>query len=321
MEDFLLGVEIGGTKLQLAIGNKGGEIIFHQRGVVDIKKGPDGILDWLADNIPTILNKAVQFDGKIVGIGVGFGGGIDTTRGEIIKSIQISGWEGFKLKGWFETNFKLPTKVFNDSNAACWGEYCLGVGKGTKHFFYTNIGSGIGGGLVINGEIFDGQGCGAGDLGHTYIPDWTSSNLGAEQKLENLCSGWAIESRLRQCENIPADSIILKLCNGCKEKITCKMLGEAGRMGDKFALEELDRIARDIGIALANLITLFNPECVAIGGGVSLIGNILIDRVFKNTQSREFITSKKHYRIVECQLGELVVLHGAILLAKNETIA
>jgi glucokinase len=106
---------------------------------------------------------------KLVAIGCGFGGPFNINKGQVITSVHIHGWQGFYLKDWFENTFSLPAFVDNDSNVAAWGEYCLGIGKGCQHFFYTNIGSGVGGGLIFDGKLFVGQGFGAGEFGHMYM--------------------------------------------------------------------------------------------------------------------------------------------------------
>lgn len=317
MENLIAGIEIGGTKLQISLGRFNGELIYHIRGKVVPQKGALGILSWIKKNLSSAIEQASQLNGKVIGIGVGFGGPIETSSGRILKSVQIDGWDNFELKAWFEKNFGLPAIIANDTNAACWGEYCLGAGKGLKSFFYTNIGSGIGGGIVINGELYDGQGYGAAEFGQTYVPDWTSQSPGTEEKLENLCSGWAIEKRLRMTEKIPPTSKLMELCQGNKELITCKMLETAAKSGDAFALEEIDNIARTIGIALSNVLSLFSPECIAIGGGVSLMGRVLLDPICLHTMKHEFISSHNNYKIVRCQLGESIVTIGVILLAKE----
>ena len=317
MKKYIIGVEIGGTKLQLAIGTLGGEIVEIIRGTVAIEDGAKGILAWIKDNFPLIQERLAQINGIAVGIGCGFGGPVDSGPGRVIKSVHVQGWDSFPLKRWFEENFGLSAIIANDTNAAAWGEYCLGSGRGTKQFFYTNIGTGIGGGLILNGELYDGQGYGAGEFGQTYVPDWTASVPGKEERLENLCSGMFIEKRLRTCDTIPDDSLLLKYAKGSKERITTKMLHKAALNGDKFSQQEIDHVARTLGIGLSNVLSLFNPEVIAIGGGVSKMGETLLKPVREYTKAHEFVSSTGRYKIVQCELGESIVVVGAILLASE----
>jgi len=313
---WLLGIEIGGTKLQAAIGTSEGDILYLERGEAPPSEGAQGILAWYEKAVPKLLE---QTAGKaaMTGIGVGFGGPVETATGRTFVSHQVPGWEDVALKTWFEERFNMPTVVANDSNAAGWAEYCLGAGKGTRHFCYNNIGSGIGGALIIDGKLHDGQGYGAGEIGHMYVPDWTSGAPGAADKLENLCSGWSIERKLRATAPLDPDRPLYTLTGGNRENITCAILAEAARQGDTFALESIDKAAHAIGMALANVITLFHPERIAVGGGVGLMGDVLLEPVRRYAAHYVFAPYRDRYAIVPCALGESVVLAGAMLLASS----
>ena len=309
---MILGVEIGGTKLQLAIGTPQGVIVARVQGRVNVAAGGKGIRHWLQKKIPEFISTVSS---RTIGIGVGFGGPMDTKAGRVLQSIQIKGWENFPIREWFQEQFNLPVIVINDSNAATWGEYQKGYGRGCQHFFYTNLGSGVGGGFVINGQLFDGQGFGAGEFGHTYVPDWSSRYPGGAKKIEELCSGWAIEARLHRPGYIPETSSLYDKFSDKLAVVTAKDLGDAAQTRDDFALAEIDRIASSMGLGLANVLSLTGVEKIAIGGGVSNMGELLIEPIRRYTQKYEFINSTGRYSISHCQLGDEIVLVGAILLA------
>lgn len=315
MASLVLGIEIGGSKLQAALGSPEGEILAVERGVAPASEGAAGIMAWFPTAVPKLLDRAARDGKRVSGIGVGFGGPVDSTAGTVLVSHQVAGWDGFPLKAWFEDHFGLPTTVANDSNAAGWAEYCCGAGRGTRHFCYMNIGSGIGGALILDGRLHDGQGFGAGEIGHTYVPDWTASAPGVPDKLENICSGWSIEKRLRACACIEAGTPLARLCDGEPKRITTAMLGEAARSGDGVALAEMERVAASVGVALANVVTLFHPERIAMGGGVSLLGDVLLDPVRRCVAERVFGPFRGRYEIVPCALAESVVVVGGLLLA------
>jgi len=317
MSDLAIAVEIGGTKLQAAAGRTDGIILDVRRESVDPSGGAAGILQWVEDTVRVLIEELGGPE-RLHAIGVGFGGPVESATGRVLTSHQVEGWRDVALKHWFESHFHVPTVVANDANAAGWAEYCLGAGRGTRHFFYSNIGSGIGGALVIDGRLHDGQGLGAGEVGHTYVPDWTKDEHGAADKLEHLCSGWSIERRLRSM-TIPSDSILHHLCSGRTDTITCAILGKAASQGDQFAVTEIDRVAQSIGLALANVITLFHPERIALGGGVSLMGEVLLEPVRRHVAERVFGPFQDAYEIVPCTLGEAVVLSGALLLAGGQS--
>ncbi|MBP8129301.1 MAG: ROK family protein [Candidatus Hydrogenedentes bacterium] len=311
-EPSLIAVEIGGTKLQVCLGRPDGGIVETRRGSVDPQHGAPRILEWIERETKSLLDAT---GARPKAIGVGFGGPVESATGTVLVSHQVAGWEGFALRPWFEERFGLRTIVANDANAAGWAEYCAGAGRGTRQFCYMNIGSGIGGALIVDGRLHDGQGRGANEIGHTYVPDWTNATPGAADKLEHLCSGWSIEKRLRARRDYRPAGPLMRLCNNDASTITCAMLAEAARLGDPDALAELDRVAGAVGIALSNVITLFHPERIAMGGGVSLMGDVLLNPVRAHTAKRVFGPFRGRYEIVPCALAESVVLAGALLLA------
>ncbi len=314
MSTHVVGVEIGGTKLQVVLGTTAGEIVARKRGRVDPEAGAAGILAWVEQAIDATLAEAP--DRQAIGaIGVGFGGPVDTATGKVLTSHQVAGWDGIALKSWLADRFALPVVIENDANAAGWAEYCHGAGKGTRNFVYCNIGSGIGGALIANGMLYNGQGYGACEIGHTYVSDWTAGVPGASEKLENLCSGWSITSRIRTWQDIAADSPLGTQCQGNAELLTCPMLADAGRAGDERAIREIEQIAGGVGAALTNVITLLHPERVALGGGVSLMGDILLDPIRNYIADHVFGPYKESFSLVPCALEEDVVTVGALLLA------
>lgn len=315
----VLGVEIGGTKLQVALGRSDGMIEQIERGSVKVEEGAAGILAWLEKRVTAFLDKARQQNHPSPkAIGVGFGGPVESSTGRVLVSHQIHGWEGVALKQWFESRFGgLPTVVANDANAAGWAEYCRGAGRGTKNFAYINIGSGIGGALVIDGRLYDGQGRGAGEMGHTYAADWTAAAPGAVDKLEHLCSGWSIERRLRRAE-WPKDTLLWEFCGGEQATVRCVALGQAAYAGDAYAIHEVEHVAAALGVAVSNLITLFHPEKLALGGGVALMGEPLFNPLRRYVDRHVFGPFQGRYEIVPCALEESVVLVGALLLAGEQ---
>jgi glucokinase len=317
MNKLFLGIEIGATKNQIAIGDNKGNILHSVVEKVIVEEGAPGILNWLKKIIPVMILKEKEFGGKVSAIGVGFGGIIESSTGKILISVQVKGWQDFMLKDWFEEHFKLPTTIINDTVTGGYAEYLCGTGIGSRQFFYTNIGSGIGGAFFLNGEYYDGLGYGAAYLGHTYVPDWTSNTPGSEIKVENICSGWAIEKRLRTKGYVSDNSYIIELCGGNRAEISCPMLADAAKRGDEFALSEIDRVAKSFGTGLANVLTLISPDCISIGGGVGKMGEILLTPIRKYVEERAFISTKGRYKIVECKFSDAAVLVGSILFASK----
>lgn len=313
MSGLVLGVEIGGTKLQAALGRRDGTILTKRRGDAPAG-GARSILAWFAEPLRELSNEAAQHGGAVEGLGVGFGGPIDTPRGQTVKSHQVSGWDDFALRDWFANETGLATQVANDANAAGWAEYCCGSGKGTRTFCYMNVGSGIGGALVVDGKLHDGQGLGAFEMGHTRISEIAPGGALRQTKLEDLCSGWAIERALRATPP-KAGTTLDELSGGDPNRLTCAMLGEAAGRGDADARARVDVVAERLARAMANAITLVHPEVFALGGGVSHLGGVLIEPLRQHVHDYVFEPYRGRYQIVPAALGEDVVLVGALLLA------
>lgn len=317
MKDMLLGIEIGGTKLQAAIGTEQGELIDVCRENVNIEKGAQWILDWMQHCIPELIHRNGELKTKLRAIGCGFGGPINSLTGLVLKSNQISGWDNFPLKEWMEDSFQLPVYVENDTNAAAWAEYQMGFGRGTQNFFYTNIGSGIGGGLIVNGALYTAQGDGAGEFGHMLIPNGLIEGQDNVMEIEALCSGWAIEERLRTPGYIPEESDLYHRLGSKIVGATTSDLARSAETGDAFALSEINKVAQAIGIGLANVQCLMNVEKIAIGGGVSKMGEILLKPIRHYTDKYVYLTTKGRYYIKQSELGDDIVLVGALRLASS----
>jgi glucokinase len=312
-----LGLEIGATKQQVALGDIGGTLLRTIGEKVPLPNGAADVQDWLKAKIPLLIAQGRELGGTVRAIGVGFGGVVESSTGRIRISVQVPGWQDFPLRDWLEQSFGLPTVIVNDTVAGGYGELCCGSGTGAKNFFYSNIGSGIGGALFLDRIPYDGLGLGAAYIGHTYVPDWTVPQAGQENKLENICSGWSIEKRLRTPGYVPAHSSLMSLCNHQVSTITCAMLGQAARQGDAFSLAEIERIATTYAIALSNLITLAVPDVIAIGGGVANLGDSLLEPMRCQTARRVFLCAKDQYRIVRCAFVDQAVPIGATLFARD----
>lgn len=315
MSTSAIAVEIGGTKLQACLGDTAGQIFETRRGSVPEGANAERILSWFEESVPELLALATSRGAAPATLGVGFGGPVDAQAGLTLVSHQVAGWDGFPLQRWFEERFGLRTRLANDANAAGWAEYCLGAGQGTRHFFYMNIGSGIGGALVLDRRLHNGQGLGAGEIGHTCIADWTAPHAGASDKLEHLCSGWSIEQRMRHDPHAMQSAALRALAHDAPATLTCAMLAAAAEAGDAYAIETIHRVAEGLGQAVANVITLFHPERIAVGGGVGLMGETLLAPLRAAVAQRVFGPFRDHYTIVPCALGESVVLAGALLLS------
>ena len=315
---MFLGIEIGGTKLQLGVGPDDGRLRGLWRGAVDVAAGPEGIRRQIVAAVPELLAKAAIERGELRGAGIGFGGPVDDAKHTVIKSHQIEGWDNFPLADWIAEVVGLPAVLGNDADVAGLAEALHGAGKGLSPIFYITIGSGIGGGFINNGEIYQGCGRGAAEIGHlnVFIPEGTPSHPYEHIPVEFLVSGWAIENNAKWFlkHNPKQESSLRHLKNHAK--ITAQHVAEAAAQGDEIARSLLQMPISHLADAICHVIALLCPRRIIIGGGVSLMGEELLFQPLRQlVAERVFKPFAGLTDIVPAALGEEVVVHGAIALA------
>jgi len=327
-----LAIEIGGTKLQLAVGGEEGPPLMEiQRREINPAAGATRILEQIEQLARPLLQSH-----EVGAIGIGFGGPVNSATGLVIKSHQVQGWDDFPLAAWCRDKFSLPTVVRNDCDTAALAEATWGAGRDYQSVFYVTVGSGIGGGLVIDGKL-QGEGRPAiAEIGHlrpgllARLPDVT---------VEAIASGWGIASMARKwisgdassdlarlgltsprltydkAGKIAADLEALKTIAGDPAKITSRHVAQLAGEGNLIAHHTLDLATQALGWAIAQAITLTAPQCIILGGGVSLMPeDLFLNPVRQQTAQYVFPPLAQSYQILPATLGEEVVLHGALAL-------
>lgn len=313
MSRLFLGVEIGGTKQQIAVCDESGQIVEMLAERVPHENGASDIQAWIKEKSAVLLDRYPEIEA----IGVGFGGPLETETGRVLISVQVPGWKDFELKTWLEDCFHLPVTVVNDTVAGGYAELKLGSGRKSDKFFYTNIGTGIGGALFVDGRTWDGIGYGAVYMGNTYTADWTADKAGEVARVETLCSGAYIEQRLQTPGYVPETSMLYECSGGDCTKLNCRLLAEAAQKGDAFALEELDRVGKYFGISVANAVSMLGVDTVAIGGGLANLGDLILEPIRKYADQYVFISGKGRFEVVVCELLDDNVPVGAALYARD----
>jgi glucokinase len=325
-----LGIEIGGTKLQLGVGPGDGTLAGLWRGSVDAAAGAEGIRGQITAAVPELLARSGVDRGQIAGVGVGFGGPVEDATQTVIRSHQIAGWDGFPLADWMTDLLGWEVALGNDADVAGLAEALFGAGMGLSPIFYITIGSGISGGLIINGEIYRGCGRGAAEIGHlgVYPEYWFGRSNPREgipselwpRPLEGVASGWALanEARKRAVIGLGEGSLVLAAVEGNPDRITAHHLAQAAEQGDRFARYILRTAWDCLADAICHVITLLCPRRIVMGGGVSLMGErVLFEPLRRLVAERVFGPFAGCYDIVPAALGEEVVVHGALALARR----
>lgn len=306
-----LGIEIGGTKLQLITDNMTGQITQRFRYPVDPKQGADGILAQIAATIG-------QLPESPQAIGVGFGGPVNWQTGRIATSHQIGGWAGFELAEWLQK--QVPgaiVRVENDANVAALGEALRGVATGFQNVFYVTLGSGVGGGMVVNRQLYHGTSPGEAEIGHLWLVPPGDSSPG--QTIEQTVSGWVIDGQIRDLvPQLPNDSALkiavqqAHISGGVGKE--ARLLYPAHEAGDPTARMLIEQIGSVLALGLSHVVHLFHPDAIVLGGGLSLIGEPLRAAV-RQALPRFVISAFQPAPVVLlAKLGEDAVPIGALAL-------
>jgi glucokinase len=314
---MFLGIEIGGTKLQLGLGEGNGVIAALWRGTVDAARGGDGIRERIVAAVPELLGRAKLRREELRGVGIGFGGPTDDATQRVIKSHHIAGWDDYPLAEWVSGLVGAPTVICNDADVAGLAEALFGAGRGFSPIFYITVGTGIGGGLIIDGKIYRGVGKGASEVGHLRPVYPLLPFAGHDQILEHWSAGWGIARAAEDAGSQGDDtSAIRRVANGAP--ISGKAVVDAARLGDPLAEKILDEAVQGLAEGVCSVIKLLCPRRVIIGGGVSLIGEeLLFQPLRRYVSERGFAAFAGATDIVPAALGEEVVVHGALALAQQ----
>ena len=304
---YAIGIDLGGSHITAALVDQNGHIKARKK--VSFDKAPNGKqgLRLIKQSVSHLSSSISHL--SLSGLGLACPGGVDAERGIVLAdSPNLIGWKGTKVKQELEKALKIPVFIDNDANLAAWGEKCWGAGKGARNLICLTLGTGVGGGIIIDNKIYRGSHFYAAEIGHLLIdPSGPICGCGQPGHLEALVSAPAIvqsyNAAMLKCYNVKT----LKHSNA-------KTIFDAARKGDKTALAVVNQTAQYLGLACASLINIFDPDMVVIGGGVAQAGEIL----FKPLRQIVKQSIMKHpYRkplIVPAKLGEDAGLLGAAAL-------
>jgi len=312
----VLAIDLGGTKIIAALISSDGQMIARQYNLAQAYEGPESVIGRMFTAADTLLNKENLSPSELNSISIAAAGVIDLETGVITLSPSLPGWHDIPLRDIFRDKYNINILLNNDANAAALGEYHYGAGKGTKNMIYVTVSTGIGGGIILDGKLYSGSSGGAGEIGHTTVaPDGPQCNCGNTGCLEAVASGLSIageaKRRLSQGEN----SSLIKMMKGKIENITAEEVALAAEQGDSLSLDVIGRAADYLGIAVANLVNIFNPDVIVIGGGLAKMGELLFGPVRQVVKERGLRLLTEAVRIVPPELGDDAGVFGAAIFA------
>lgn len=307
-----IGIDVGGTFIKAGLVNRRGQIIARGREMTQEPGGENQVVSKILATIRD-LEKRKGRSGEITGVGLGVAGLINAEEGRVLTSPNIPGWRNFHLLKYIRKEIPYPVFLENDANAAALGEKWIGAARGIPTFCLLTLGTGVGGGLILKGEIWHGANGTAGEFGHMTIdPDGPSCSCGNRGCLEAYASVTALRRNI--CEAIASGRKTSLSMNSENDSLNGEMIYRAAQQGDAVAREEFERMGAALGIGITNLIHLLNPQRIILGGGLSAAWKFFFPALRENLRRRAIPASARGVKIIRASTGEDAGILGASYL-------
>ena len=323
-EQYIIGVDLGGTNIVAGALTLDGTKHLAMRSIpTNSAAGDEAVAERIVGLVEGVFLDAISETGAsrndFVGIGVGAPGPLDRERGIVLVAPNL-GWKDFPLRDRIHDRLRLPTTLDNDANCATFGEWWQGSARGGRNVIGLTIGTGIGGGLILEGTLFHGASDMAGEIGHTTIDlNGRHCKCGNYGCLEAYASGPAIATRAREVlVREESASMMPSMVGGKLDTITAQTVYDAAKAGDQVANEIVRDTARYLGAGIANLLNTFNPDTVVVAGGVTAAGDALFVPLRAEVRRRAFLPAVQAARIVSGTLPGSAGVVGAVASFKQQ---
>ena len=314
MKKYVIGVDLGGTKISTAISTIEGNILANVVLPTKAEEGEVAVLGRIIQSIDEVIVGSSTSIDEVEAIGIGSPGPLDAKKGIIITTPNLP-FKDYNLVQPLKEKYNIPVYLDNDANAAAIGEYMFGAGKGKESIIYFTVSTGVGGGAVLDGKVYRGHTSNALEIGHTTVdPNGPRCNCGNLGCLEAMPSGTAIAKKGKEAVSTNVETSLKKY-----DTITSYEVFKEAEAGDEVAKDIIDNALTYLGIGVANAIATFDPEMIIIGGGVSKAGDIVFDTVKKVVNKRCFKSMAESCEIVPAGLGSDAGVVGAVALAIIES--
>ena len=315
-----VGVDLGGTNVLAAVTTPQGEVLARAKKRSRGAAGADAIVGLCCEAVTAAIDAAGVDRACVKGVGVGAPGTIDAARGVVAFAPNLKDFTDVPMKQMMEDRLGIPTFLDNDVNVGVWGEYVLGAGQGASSLVGLFLGTGIGGGIVLNGELWRGFNGTAGEVGHIVITQKGAmcgcGNVGC---MEANASRTGIVRMIQRAKSKGKKSLLAKLVGGDFSKVTSKVIVQAVEAGDKVTQRALKKAWRMLGIGIANIVNLLSPELIILGGGLmEALGDAPLEAIEPVVRDYAMPHTMDNVRIVASALGDDAGILGAAALARTE---
>jgi glucokinase len=306
-------IDLGGTKLRSIVADGSGRVLGDDIRLSRAQEGLEVVLGGMVESLDASLAKAGVERGRLRALGIASPGPVDSARGIVPDAPQLPGWRDVPLARLIEERVGVPVHLENDATAAALGEHRFGAGRGSRYMLYLTVSTGIGGGIIIDGEMYGGKSGAAGELGHVVIDmNGPPCGCGARGCLEAMASGTAIGRKGEELAESGRSTVLARLRRE-EGRVTAEMMQRAAEMGDAASREAFREAGHYFGVALASYVDIFDPEVIVIGGGVAKAGELLLEEARITMQALAMAQPLKGVRLVVSELGEFVGTLGMVV--------
>ena len=317
MSDVYAGIDLGGTKILVVIADAAGRVLGSDRIPTLASQGPDAVIDRICQAVLGAAGDAKLEVSQLRAAGISAPGPIESAEGVITDPPNLPGWHNVPLARIVRERLGVPALLENDANCAGVGEHNFGAGRGFRHMIFITISTGIGGGIIIDNELYAGASGAAGEVGHMGVAPGAGRICGAGHPgcLEAYASGTAIAARAREAI---AEGRLPRVTQLVKEQppLSAQTVYLAAEQGEAEAASIIREAGIYLGIGLATLINAFNPQAIVLGGGLTHMGERILGPAVETARVRSFAQSFTDVRIIEGELGDRAAALGAIAVAR-----
>lgn len=314
---YIAGIDLGGTTIQTVLTDEDYNIVTKYKSDTLAEEGPAAVIGRMMDAIDHVLEESNLSKKDLLGIGLGIPGLMDIEKGISLFAGNLS-WENIQVLQPFKDRFQVPVYMDNDVRVNALGEWYFGAGRGVKNMVLITLGTGVGAGIIIDGKMLRGPQSAAGEVGHMIIvEDGPACTCGSRGCLEVFASATGMMRRCKELMLENRDSLLWQMCEGNIDKVRTYMIDKAHDQGDKVGRQVMAETAYYLGIGLTNVVNIFNPELVVIGGGVSKAGERLLGPAREFVNKRAMVVQRQHYKLVAAQMLDEAGMLGACTLVKE----
>ena len=316
---YIVGIDLGGTNVRAAVTDRAGKILGEGREPSLAMEGADLTIPQIIKAIRSALSNAGVDASRVAGIGMGVPGWHNSREGIVLWSPNFKDWHGVQLLAPIKEDLGVPAFMGNDVNVAALGEFNFGAGRDVKSLVMLTLGTGIGGGIILDGRLWLGANDGAAEIGHTVVvPDGPVCSCGRRGHLEALACRDAIIERAARKIQMGRPSVLVEDADWPLWSVTPAAIAKAAEAGDEVAVETMAETAYYVGVGISNAINLLNPEMVIVGGGIAQAGDVLWGPLLRTVQALALTQSRRVCRVVPAELGDDAGIMGGVTLVMQE---